>query len=144
MPLGRHTDVVREHSRAIAVLVATTAICVSACSGGSTNRSSPSTTARRPATPARMRTTVAIGDGIHHWVSVRAGGRTLVVSTPTCGGHPSVRVNEDSASVHLLATSTLGNPDQCLDGLVVRLKRPVGARVVIDDKTGARLRSRAG
>jgi hypothetical protein len=104
----------------------------------------PLSRSREPSTTAEGRTTVQIASGSETAISVGPAGRTLAFAVPSCGGAPAARVEETSAAVHLLVTSDTRSHLLCLDALVVRLHRPLGARIVIDDKTGHQIATRLG
>jgi hypothetical protein len=84
------------------------------------------------------RTTVRIAS------SVSPDGRTLIFAVPSCNGGPTARVEETTRAVHILVTSDTSSPKTCLDALEVRLHRLLGARILIDDKTGHQIATRVG
>jgi hypothetical protein len=76
----------------------------------------------------------------------RAGTR-LMVTFDTCSGNPEVvEVAETSTEVRVRVVSDEESGDSlgCAVGLGVRLQKPLGERVLIDDSTGDRVEVRRG
>ena len=107
---------------------ATSEVATPAASPGGLEPPIPATTGNR--------TTVQIAS------SFIADGRRLMFVVPTCNGAPTARVEETTRAIHVLVTSDTTSHKTCLDGLAVRLHRPLGARIVIDDKTGHQIVTR--
>jgi hypothetical protein len=107
--------------------------------GGSTPSSTAAATETPTSVPTKDRTTVRIANDDNSPIVLMPDGRTLVLGVPTCNGAPAARVDETGTTVHLLVTSDANSHLACLDALSVRLKSPLGSRVVIDDETGRQI-----
>ena len=63
---------------------------------------------------------------------VSQDGLRLEVSVASCNADLSFEMQEDETSVALWVTARNDTSDDCADGLVVELERPLGGRILID------------
>lgn len=68
--------------------------------------------------------------------SARADGRTLSLAVGTCNADLTVKTEESATQVTVTVTARDDTSDDCLDGVVVHLDRPLGDRRLVDGATG--------
>ncbi len=65
-----------------------------------------------------------------------AGVRNLRLVVDSCNAELSAEIDERPTTVRVTVTARHDTNDDCLDGLVVHLERPLGDRRLLDGATG--------
>jgi hypothetical protein len=69
-----------------------------------------------------------------------ADGRTLELVVGTCNADLTTKTEESPTQVTVTVTARNDTSDDCLDGVVVHLDRPLGDRRLVDGATGETVR----
>ena len=73
---------------------------------------------------------------IQTWRFAGVDETTLLLVIPTCNADHRVSLREEVNRVRVLVKERDDTTDDCLDGVEVRLREPLGGRDVVDSSTG--------